>query len=386
MSSFEPGASCDGGTDPSAIACFRIGLQPTDVAWTDLAAPEEDRPPRSVDHRRDRRRQALRAEQTLDAVPVELEADEAARRTAGSPFALERKPADEVGLVEGDEPAEPDLERAVALLRVHRVTGRGVVDLEQDQARLQPDDVEREHPGRADRVVLAGRPQRVPERDGPPGVDPQLIAEVAGVARARDVDRDLPATGPDRRGATPEVAQVVEGLARGRLEDRPRVRALERDRGRPLGDVVDRDVEAGGVHPQPAELRIRRGPAERAVIEGVDGPVVDHLAVLVAPRRVDHSTGAELRRVAGDHAIDETPRVRAPDDVLVERTDVDERGGLADRVVLDVVGVGVGRRGEVARPLAPLLLAVQRGGDGMERGADAHAPEDTGRRRPSCTR
>ena len=47
------------------------------------------------------------------------------------------------------------------------------------------------------------------------------------------------------------------------------------------------------------------------------------------------------------------------------------RGRLADRVVLDVVEVGVGGAGVVARPLAPLHLPVQGRRPGMEGGADA---------------
>ena len=65
-------------------------------------------------------------------------------------------------------------------------------------------------------------------------------------------------------------------------------------------------------------------------------------------------------------------RIRPRDDVLVERRHVDQRGGLADRVVLDVVGVGVDARGEVARPLPPLHLAVEGRGARMERRPDAH--------------
>ncbi len=87
-------------------------------------------------------------------------------RRAGPPaarLALEREAPDEVALVEVDEPPEPDLERRVVLLRVHGVAGRRVVDLEQDEAGLEPDDVEGEHPGRPDAVGRAGGHQRVPD-------------------------------------------------------------------------------------------------------------------------------------------------------------------------------------------------------------------------------
>src|SRR5206468_2346145 len=80
----------------------------------------------------------------------------------------------------------------------------------------------------------------------------------------------------------------------------------------------------------------------------------------------------ELRRVAGNHPVDEPLRIRSRDAVLVERRDVDERGRLADRVVLDVVGVGVHRRRPVARPLPPLELPIERRCPRMERAADAH--------------
>ena len=104
----------------------------------------------------------------------------------------------------------------------------------------------------------------------------------------------------------------------------------------------------------------------------MDRPVVDDLAVLVAPRRVDDAADRHLRRVAGDHPVDQPERVGPRHDVLVERGDVDQRGRLADRVVLDVVGVGIDARGEIARPLAPLHLAVEGRGARMERRPDAH--------------
>src|SRR4029079_18535774 len=111
----------------------------------------------------------------------------------------------------------------------------------------------------------------------------------------------------------------------------------------------------------------------RVLGQPMDGSVVDDLAVLVAPRRVPDLAHRELRRVAGDDAIDERGRVGPADPVLVQGRDVDERGRLADRVVLDVVGVGVRGRGPVAGPLAPLLLAIEWGGPRVERAPDAHA-------------
>ena len=298
-------------------------------------------------------------------------------RRAGPPAAtsrLQRPATYEVRLVEADELAEADLERAVVLLRVHRVARGCVVDLEHDQPGLEPRDVERVHSRGPDRVRLAGGEQGVPHLGGGLGRDPQLVAEVARVARPADVDLDP----GDLRRPAPEVAQVAEVLAARRLEDGAAVGALERERGDRLGHVLDGDVEPRGVHRQPAVLRVGGGPAQLVLGHPVDRAVVDDLAVLVAPRGVDDLADLEPRGVARHDPVGEAEGVGTRDPVLVERADVDDGGRLADRVVLDVVEVGVCGRGEVAGPLAPLHLHVQRRGPGMERGADAQRSSSSG--------
>ena len=297
--------------------------------------------------------------------------DEASGRSARGLLGAERPSAHVLALVEADEPAEPDLVGAVDLLRVHRVARRGVVDLEQDETRLEAGDVEREHAGRPEGVGVARRHERIPDGRCPLGGDPQLVAEVARVAGPRDVDGDGAPALADLRGPSAEVAQVGEGLAGRHLEHRSRARPLERESGQRLRDVLDVDVEAGRVLAEPAVLRVGGGPAELALGDPVDRAVVDDLAVLVAPRRVVDLADGHPRGVARDHPVDERVGARTGQAVLVERADVDERGRLADRVVLDVVDVGVDGRGEVARPLPPLLLAVEGRGAGVERGADA---------------
>jgi hypothetical protein len=184
---------------------------------------------------------------------------------------------------------------------------------------------------------------------------------------------------PVRGGpAPPEIAEIRERFAGRGLEDGPRLRPLEGNGRDLLRDVLDVDVQPRRVHPEPPDLGIRSGPPERPIIQAMHRSVVDDLAVLVAPRGVEHAARRQLRRVAGDHPVDEATRVGPTNDVLVERADVDQGRCLADRVVLDVVGVGVGRGGEVAGPLAPLLLPVERGGDGVKGGTDTHGRDDLG--------
>src|SRR6185436_16931590 len=106
---------------------------------------------------------------------------------------------------------------------------------------------------------------------------------VARVAGPGYVDRRA----TDLRRPAPEVAQVVERFAGRGLEDRPRERALQGERGGRLRVLVDRDVEPHAVLAEPAQLRVGGRPAVTAVAEIVDRAVVDDLAMLVAPRRVD---------------------------------------------------------------------------------------------------
>ena len=139
-----------------------------------------------------------------------------------------------------------------------------------------------------------------------------------------------------------------------------------------VGDVLDLHVETGGMLRDPAEIRLGRRPAEAVVLEPGHGAVVEHQAVLVAPRRVDHLSRLELRRVARDHAIDEPHRVGPGEQVLVERRDVDQPGGVADGVVLVLVQRLVRARRVVARPLAVVETLAERRGSLVEGSPDGH--------------
>ena len=100
-----------------------------------------------------------------------------------------------------------------------------------------------------------------------------------------------------------------------------------------------------GVLLEPAQARVGRRPAVDVLLQARDGAVVDDLAVLVAPGRVDDRADATtLRR--SRVTIRSTSRVASlPDEpVLEERRDVDQRRGVADRVVLVLVVRLVGAR------------------------------------------
>src|SRR2546430_1306802 len=63
------------------------------------------------------------------------------------------------------------------------------IDVDEEQAGLDARDIERQHAGRLQIERRPGPHQRVPHRERARPRDPDLVAEVAGVAGARNVDR-----------------------------------------------------------------------------------------------------------------------------------------------------------------------------------------------------
>ena len=127
-----------------------------------------------------------------------------------------------------------------------------------------------------------------------------------------------------------------------------------------------------GVLLEPAQARVGRGPAVDVLRQPGDGPVVDDLAVLVAPRRVDDRADRDLAQVPRHDPVDEARRVLARDPVLEERRDVDQRRGVADRVVLVLVVGLVGGDRVVARPLAIVQALAERERPLVYGGSDRH--------------
>ena len=151
-----------------------------------------------------------------------------------------------------------------------------------------------------------------------------------------------------------------------------RRRPLQRQRGDALGNVLDADVQARCVLGEPAQVRIGRGPAEHLIGHARHRPVVDHLAVFIAPRRVEDLADAHARGVARDDAIDEAHRVGTRDAVLEERRDVDQRAGVPDRVVFVLVMRFVGADRVVAGPVAIVEALAQLERARVEGGTDRH--------------
>ena len=135
---------------------------------------------------------------------------------------------------------------------------------------------------------------------------------------------------------------------------------------------IDTSSPDGVLH-EPSQARIGGSPAIALLAQPRDRSVVDDLALLVAPRRVDHLSDGKLRRIARDEPVDELRGVAPCDDVLEERRDVDQRSGVADGVVFVLVVRFVRADGVVARPVAVVQALAQRERALVKGGTNGHA-------------
>src|SRR6266498_1151062 len=118
---------------------------------------------------------------------------------------------------------------------------------------------------------------------------------------------------------------------------------------------------------QPAQRWIgRRHPKRLLRLDG-DRAVVDLLSIVVAPGRVEDLADLCFADVACDDMIEQPSGVTASDEILVERGDVEQRRGVADRVILAVVRQLVGAGDDIAGPAPPGLSFGQRTGARMKR-------------------
>ena len=206
----------------------------------------------------------------------------------------------------------------------------------------------------------------VPDFDGIFPGNPDLVAEVAGVAGTRDVHGHA----GDFAAGDAKIFQVGDVGFGDFLEQRARGRALQGQRRHPLGDIFDIHRHAQGVLAKPAQAGVGGGPAIKIFRQAGDGAIVNHLALLIAPAAVDHLADLHFVDIARDHAIDQTGGIFAADDVLVQRRDVYERAGVADGVVLVLVVSLVTGDGVIARPFAVTQAGAQRKSSFVEGGAD----------------
>src|SRR2546427_750184 len=123
---------------------------------------------------------------------------------------------------------------------------------------------------------------------------------------------------------------------------------------------------------EPFQIRLRGRHPEGAVPEIPERAVVDRLAAFIAPWRVVDLSLREFRGIAGDDLVHEVKGILPVDQVLVERRDVEQSRGVADRVILPLPGEG-GRGGrQISGPSPPLPPVAQSLRPQMKRGTAPH--------------
>ena len=135
------------------------------------------------------------------------------------------------------------------------------VGVEQEQAGLDAEHVQRGQPERQHAVAIHRVPQRVPDVERVGRVDPDLVAEVAAVAGPADGH----AGAADLALGDPEVRDVLH-LRDEPLEQVARARALEGERPDVVADLLDRDVVAADAVREVGEVRL--GAGEQVLVLG----------------------------------------------------------------------------------------------------------------------
>ncbi len=174
--------------------------------------------------------------------------------------------------------------------------------------------------------------------------------------------------------AARKYLQVAHRHIAHRGQQARRGRPLQRQGGHALAHVLDRGVQAARVFEQPAQVGVGRRPPEAGVGQARHRAVVDHLAVVVAPRRVVDLPDGHLRGITRDDAVHEAAGIRPVQVVLEERRDVDEAAAVPDRVVLVLVMRLEGAHRVETGPVAEAEAAGQGQRARVKGGADRHRP------------
>ena len=284
----------------------------------------------------------------FDFVPSDFEANERAFRSATLGFGGESVAANEAFFLQIDQFAEADFGGRVTLRIDESLFARKVVHFDKNESGFDTRDIERDHSGGMNVEGLSLVHEFVPDFHGVVPRAPDFVAEIAGVAGARNIHGNAGYFSV-RDTKIFEIGNACFGNGMKKFAG---CGALQRERGDFFGDVFDFDVEAERVLLKPAKAGIGGGPTVVIFTKAGDRPVVDDIAFRVAPAAVDDLVHGDFVDIPRDDAVDETRGVGAGDAIFVKRRDVNERGGVADGVVLVLVMHFVDADGVIARPLA----------------------------------
>src|SRR5680860_785022 len=174
---------------------------------------------------------------------------------------------------------------------------------------------------------------------------PDLEAELSCVAGARDHDRPL----RDAADQEPEPFELFDRrLMRRRrydiFEDIARSRPLQSDVVQLVGRRSHPNLQTASfgylTHPD-AKIVVTANDTEIVLTQTEDSAVVDHAAMLVAERGVDHLPLAQLSNIAGGDELEERLGIRPGHLKFAQGAEIHDHGLLPARpVFLDGLHVG----------------------------------------------
>src|ERR1700690_2221867 len=123
---------------------------------------------------------------------------------------------------------------------------------------------------------------------------------------------------------------------------------------------------------KPAQIGLGGGPAIAVFVQPRDGAVVHHFALLVTPTAINHLSLGHLVDVARNDAVHQLGGIASGDEVLVQRSDVNQRRRIANRVVLVLVMDPVNADRVVSRPLAVVEALAEGESAFVECGSNGH--------------
>ena len=162
-------------------------------------------------------------------------------------------------------------------------------------------------------MPLTGSHHGIEHVEGICRLDEDLVAEVAGEARAADGDR----TSSDLRRGEAEVWKGGD-LRRELLDDRARSRPLHGQDAVVLGCVSDLDLQRTDERPQVRQVRLGRGEQELVGRMPKHDAVLEYIAGVIAPYGVLRATGPTGADVARHDAAEIALGIPATNPVLVQ--------------------------------------------------------------------
>ena len=253
----------------------------------------------------------------------------------------------------------------------------GKVIAGKDQPGLDAHHVQRGQAHRQQTKLGPRRRHRVINRLGILGMTENLIPQLAGIAGARHHQRRTTRPAQPRHGKA-EPAQFRHRRLHGCGPDDPlqnlaAVRPLHRDVVQLVGRGPHQHLQPQLFHliaqPDPAVI-IAADPAEIVLPQPVQRAVVDHPAMLIAHRRIDHLPHSQFLDVPRQAILQQGLAVRPGYFPLPQRRQVDHHGLFAAGPVFGKHPLAVSLR----QPIALIFhhVARQSGCAGMKGGLFAH--------------